>query len=121
MKLTTVLLVLATAVSAQNIIKACGGRAQVCLEDAIARSDVCEEGDYLCGCRHPDEIKDAAIPCVLKVCGSKMKACKSEAHHPLSLFYFFLFQVVSVVRIELMLCLGKAAREAKKYCKRIGA
>lgn len=74
MQFSAVILALAAAVTAQETITACGGKAQQCIEDAIAGSDACEEGDIACACQNIDEIQQEATPCVIEACGSADEA-----------------------------------------------
>ncbi|SPO07262.1 uncharacterized protein DNG_09956 [Cephalotrichum gorgonifer] len=68
MKFSLAFLAFAAAASAQEIT-ACDGKAQPCVEEAIANSGVCEAGDYLCACQNLNTIQAAAAPCVIEACG----------------------------------------------------
>lgn len=76
MQISAVILALAAAAAAQDIT-ACGGKAQKCIEDAIANSDACEAGDNACGCENIDSIQQEATPCVLEACGGADEASMS--------------------------------------------
>lgn len=79
MKFSLSIIAFAAAVSAQEIV-ACDGKAQPCIEDAIADSGICDAGDYACACENIDTIQDAATPCVLEACGGVAGARKSNSH-----------------------------------------
>lgn len=79
MKFSLAILAFAAAASAQEII-ACDGKAQPCIEDAIANSGVCEAGDYVCACENMDAIQVDAAPCVIEACGGAAEARKSCPH-----------------------------------------
>lgn len=88
MKFSLAILAFAAAVSAQEIV-ACDGKAQPCIEDAIADSGVCDAGDYACACENIDAIQDAATPCVLEACGGVAGARKSSSllsSHPCPIY-----------------------------------
>lgn len=66
MKFSLALLAFAAAASAQ--VTGCNGKAQACIDKAIADSGVCKAGDKVCGCENQDAIQKAATPCVLEAC-----------------------------------------------------
>ena len=68
MKYSVALLALAAAVSAQKI-DACDGKAQPCIDDAIAESGLCEAGDEACACENMSDIQGLATNCVIEACG----------------------------------------------------
>ena len=68
MKYSVAILAFAAAASAQKI-DACDGKAQPCIDDAIAKSGVCEAGDEKCACDNMDKIQAGATECVLEACG----------------------------------------------------
>lgn len=73
MKYSVALLTLAAAASAQKI-GACDGKAQPCIDAAIADSGVCEAGDEACACENMETIQAGATECVLEACGGAAEA-----------------------------------------------
>lgn len=73
MKYSLAILAFAAAATAQQI-EACDGKAQPCIDDAIAESGLCEEGDEACACENMSEIQGGATACVIEACGGADKA-----------------------------------------------
>lgn len=73
MKYSVAILALAAAATAQKI-DACDGKAQPCIEDAIAESGLCEAGDEACACENMETIQGGATSCVIEACGGAAEA-----------------------------------------------
>ena len=81
MKYSVAILALAAAVTAQKI-DACDGKAQPCIDAAIAESGLCEAGDEACACENIADIQTKAAPCVIEACGSVPDARMSPSLSP---------------------------------------
>ena len=108
MQLSAIILALAAAATAQETIKACDGKAQKCIDDAIASSDVCEAGDNACGCENMDAIQQEATPCVIEACGGA-----DEARMYTLILYLLSFRQMLTHDIV------KVVEEVKEVCKSI--
>lgn len=75
MKFSIATLTLAAATSAQ-VITQCGGKAQVCLDEATVAASDCNVGDWACGCQPANmaAIRAAATDCVVAACGGLIPA-----------------------------------------------
>lgn len=69
MKYSIVTLSALAAFATAQSIGACDGKAQGCIDDAVASSGICEANDWYCACSNIEAIQGGATACVIKECG----------------------------------------------------